>query len=107
MPSIVSHTVLPRESVYFVTRRQVLLGHYPLAQPVLIVDGALAHRYIGVRSLDVIDSPLDPDKAPRADEALALFAIDRREWVFYEGAQPAVIVRDERGAPRVGDSSPW
>ncbi len=44
------------ETVYFVPRRDILAGSYPLAEPVLLVDADLADQYVGVRELVVAET---------------------------------------------------
>jgi hypothetical protein len=87
------HRASTPERVFFVSRRDLLLRNYPLAEPVVLIDTALAHRYVGVRELEVLD---DPAGAP--GDVLPVFAINQREALLYDAARPAVIVRDLRGA---------
>lgn len=82
------------ERVYFVRRAVVARGNCPAAEPVILVDASLAHRYVGLRLLQVVDGPRD-DAATLRD-ARPVFVIDHREAVLYEGARPAAIVVDHR-----------
>lgn len=84
------------EIVYFVRRSDVALGYYPHSEPVVLIDAALAHRYVGLRELEVIDAPDRPENAPPVSEALPVFAVDQREAAIYEAARPATMVRDLR-----------
>jgi hypothetical protein len=84
------------EQVFFVSYRDVALGHYPMAEPVVLIDPSMEHHYIGVRQLELRDSPRAPTDAPPPSEALPLFPVDRREAVLYEAARPAVIAIDTR-----------
>lgn len=93
------------ERVYFVRRRDVALGFHPYAEPVVLVDRALAHRYTGVRLLEVIDSPSTPERAPTLRQALPVFAVDWREAMFYPGARPATIARDRRAGTQIVSAS--
>lgn len=86
------------ERVFFVPRRDVAVGNYPFAEPVVLVDLALAHRYPGLRALDVVDVPASSEQAPALTEALPIFAVNQREALLYESARPAVIARDLRSA---------
>lgn len=84
------------ERVFFVPRSQVLSNEYPHVEIVLLIDAAFVHRYLGVRFLDVFDAPDDPRTLSESFQLTAVFAIDRREYVFYPRARPAVIARDHR-----------
>ncbi len=84
------------DTVFFVRRSDVALGHYPLSEPVVLIDAALAHRYVGLRELEVIDAPDRPEDAPPIGEARPVFAVDQREAAIYEAARPATIFRDLR-----------
>ena len=82
--------------VFFVPRREVMQGNYPFAEPIVLVDPALAHHYHDVRDLEVLETPESPETAPTFAEAMPVFAIHRREAVLYECARAATIVRDLR-----------
>lgn len=84
------------ERVFFVRRLDVARGDYPYAEPVVLVDAALMHRFIAVRELEVIDPPARPDLAPSLAVAHPIFVIDQREGPLYDNARPAAIVFDRR-----------
>lgn len=84
------------EQVFFVSYREVALGHYPMAEPVVLIDPSMEHHYVGVRQLELRDAPSEPMDAPPSSEALPLFPVGRREAVLYESARPAVIAIDTR-----------
>jgi len=86
------------ETVYFVPRRDILAGSYPLAEPVLLVDADLADQYVGVRELVVAETPAQPEQAPHLTEALPVFAIDWREAANCEGVRVAVVAQDVRAS---------
>jgi hypothetical protein len=73
-----------------------MAGDYPFAEPVVLVDRSLAHRYPCVRWLEIVDAPADPVAAPPVSVALPVFLLDAREAMFFEGVRPATIVRDLR-----------
>lgn len=84
------------ERAYLVRRADVMCGAYPCAEPVVLVDLALAHRHPGVRVLELVSPPPTPEQAPSLATAIPIFVIDMREAMLYEGARPAVVVRDDR-----------
>jgi len=84
------------EQVFFVSYRELALGLYPIAEPVLLIDPSLEHDFIGVRQLELRDAPDEPNDAPPPSEALPLFPVDRHEAVLYESARPAIIAIDMR-----------
>ena len=57
------------ERAYLVRSHDLLLGLYPLAEPIVLVDPALAHLHPACRQLELLDPPEDPRGpaiAPRA-----------------------------------------
>jgi hypothetical protein len=82
---------------YLVDRRAWERGRYPQAEPIVLVDQALAHRYQDVREIELIDPPVCPELAPELAGAGPLFVINAREDVFYPRASRATIVADHRG----------
>ncbi|MFN0073925.1 MAG: hypothetical protein ACKVVP_20795 [Chloroflexota bacterium] len=84
------------ERAFFVPRRDIQHGLYPHAQPAVLVDSAVAHRYGDVRVLIVEPPPSGPAEASPAAKVTPLFIIDAREVVLYDGARPAVIDHDFR-----------
>lgn len=77
-----------------------MVGHYPWAEPVVLVDRDLAHLYPAVRLLDLVRAPVTPKEAPRLADALPLFAIDWHEILalgLHEAVRPAVVVRGRTG----------
>lgn len=91
------------ERVFIVSREEIRLGRYPSAQPVILVDLALIHRYEAVRELELCDAPGQFDGPVRGGSPLPIFVIHPREVAFYEGASLATIVEDRRSAMEVTD----
>lgn len=86
---------LASEKAFLVRERDVALGRYPTAEPVILVDLSLAHRYPGVRYVTLVDAPAEEDAGPRLG-LQPILVINLRQAVLYEGARPATIVEDLR-----------
>ena len=86
------------ERVFFVPRRDIARGFYPGAQPVLLVEPSLAHRYSDVHRLDVEDPPAWTGDSPYPPNSAPVFAIDAPEVAFLHGVRLACISVDRRRA---------
>lgn len=93
------------EQAFFVSYRELALGLYPIAEPVVLIDPSMEHDYIGVRQLKLQDAPDEPDAAPPPSEALPLFPVDLHEAVEYESARPAIIAIDMRRSQTSGSAT--
>jgi len=61
------------ERAYLVRGHDLLFGLYPLAEPIVLVDPALAHLHPACRQLELLDPPEDPKEALPLHHALPLF----------------------------------
>jgi hypothetical protein len=85
------------ESAFFVPRAEIDLGSVPAAEPVVLVDEAQAHQYVGVRFLQLVDPPKEYRHPARlAYGSTPLFEVDWHEAALFENVRPALVVRDAR-----------
>ena len=52
------------DRAYLVRGHDLLFGLYPLAEPIVLVDPALAHLHPACRQLEILEPPKDPEEAP-------------------------------------------
>src|SRR4051794_11731845 len=84
------------ERAYLVRGHDLLYGLYPLAEPIVLVDPALAHLHPACRQLELLGPPEDPKRPRHCTTRYHSSSVGMRAACLYESARPAVVVRDLR-----------